>query len=162
MTEEINNVNGGLDNASIPNSSPDGSNVHNVNSADLGAGKSIEIKHEPTEREIREWRSRNFTVKHNRVVACGHKLETGHLPRHANCEDCWYALFETTPDGVASVHDLLLKEGSKAVEAMHGKKFLKAFGKYLRIKLLQQACPEVQAASGIEGAMLNLGSERII
>jgi hypothetical protein len=135
-----------------------------MNDADLGASKPVP-KPEPTESEIKEWRARNFTVKHSTVVACGHRLEAGHFPKHANCWDCWYAMFETSPDGVASVHDLLMKEGSKAVAAMHGKKFLAAFGKYLRNKLLLQASPEVQAASGleptIEGAVLDIGAERM-
>ncbi len=98
-----------------------------IETADLGASKPVPVVQPKP----------NYTVKHQTVVACDHKLEAGHFPRHANCEDCWFALFETTPDGVASVHDLLLKEGSKAVEAMHGKKFLKQFGKYLQKKLLQ-------------------------
>ena len=137
--------------------------MSDLDSADLGAGKPVQTEHKPTEREVRAWRAANFTVKHNRVVACGHLLEAGHFPTHTNCEACWYALFETTPDGVASVHDLLLKEGSKTVEAMHGKKFLKQFGLYLRKKLLRQASPEVQAASGIEptieGAVLDIRME---
>jgi hypothetical protein len=110
-------------------------------SADLGAAKPVpqpKYKMRP--------------VQHATVTACGHKLEAGHFPRQANCEHCWYALFETTPEGVASVHQLLITDGTRAVIAMHGEKFTKQFGKYLRKKLLQQASPEVQAASEIEGS----------
>src|SRR5271157_682890 len=96
------------------------------------------------------------------VIACGHKLEVGHFPKHPNCEHCWFALFETTPDGVESVHDMLMKEGTQAVRAMHGSKFLKAFGAYLRKKLLQDyASKKVQAASGIEGSHLEVPTIRI-
>src|SRR5208282_805285 len=124
--------------------------------ADLGASKPV-AQPKPTEREIRESRARHWTVRHATVIACGHKLEAGHLPSHANCEHCWFALFETTPEGVASVHDLLLKEGTQAVIAMHGAKFVKYFGNYLKKKLLQKfATPEVQAASGIEGGQLEV------
>ena len=127
--------------------------------ADLGASKPV-AQPKPTEREIREWRARHWTVRHAAVVACGHKLEDGHPPKHVNCEHCWYALFETTPEGVASVHDMLLKGGTQAVIAVHGKKFTEQFGKYLRKKLLQQyATPEVQAASGIEGSILDVKAE---
>ena len=119
-----------------------------LDSADLGAAKSVpqpKYKMRPTQHVV--------------VNACGHKLEAGHFPRQANCEHCWYALFETTPEGVASVHQLLITDGTRAVIAMHGEKFTKQFGKYLRKKLLQQASPEVQAASGIEGSILSVKEE---
>jgi len=121
----------------------------NPEQTDLGASKPIPqpvYKQQPT--------------RHSVVNACGHKLEAGHFPKHTNCEDCWFALFETTPDGVASVHDLLLKEGTQAVVRMHGSKFTKAFGQYLRRKLLSQyASPAVQAASGIEGSIMDIKAE---
>ena len=133
-----------------------GASTPALNDADLGASKPV-AQPKPTEREIRESRARHWTVRHATVIACGHKLEAGHLPSHANCEHCWFALFETTPEGVASVHDLLLKEGTQAVIAMHGAKFVKHFGNYLKKKLFQKfATPEVQAASGIEGGQLEV------
>lgn len=117
-----------------------------MNDTDLGASRPISqpvYKQQPTQ--------------HSTVVACGHKLETGHLPKHSNCEDCWFALFETSPEGVASVHQLLLEGGTKAVVAMHGSKFTKMFGRFLREKLLKEyASREVQAASGIEGSILDV------
>jgi|ERR1035437_42691 hypothetical protein len=116
-----------------------------VQDADLGASKPVPqpvYKTRPTQ--------------HSTVVACGHKLETGHFPRQANCEHCWFALFETTPDGVASVHDLLLREGTQAVIAMHGSKFTKQFGKYLQKKLLSKYRASDSYASGIEGNIMDL------
>lgn len=100
-------------------------------------------------------------VQHNTVVACGHKLEAGHFPRQANCYDCWFALFETTPGGVEHTHALLSSEGAEAVRKMHGSKFLKMFGKYLRSKMTEaymnskaEAAPEV----GIE--IVDIQAER--
>jgi hypothetical protein len=119
-----------------------------LDSADLGASKPVPkpvYKARPTE--------------HATVVACGHKLEAGHFPRNSNCEDCWYALFETTPEGVASVHQLLLTDGTRAVTAMHGAKFTKHFGRYLQSKLLglhQQSGEQIK--EGLE--VLDINAER--
>ena len=98
-------------------------------------------------------------IQHARVVACGHALEANHLPKHSNCEDCWMALFETSPEGVASVHQLLLSGGTQAVIAVHGAKFTKHFGRYLQSKLLglHQKSSE-QIKEGLE--VLDINAER--
>ena len=128
--------------------------------ADLGASKPI-AETKPTLKQVREWRARNFTVRHSTVNACGHKLDLGHFPKHANCWPCWEAFFSVSPEGVASVHNLLLTGGTKAVIAMHGSKFTKMFGRFLREKLLKEyASQEVQAASGIEGSIMNVTEEK--
>jgi hypothetical protein len=114
-----------------------------VGAADLGASK-------PVPQPVYKQRP----VQHSVVVACGHALEAGHFPRQANCEDCWYALFETTPEGVASVHSLLMQEGTQAVERMHGRKFLKAFGRYLQKKLwVKMAKVEENIAEVTQGGL---------
>ena len=116
---------------------------------DLGASKPIpqpQPKQQP--------------IQHSVVIACGHKLDLRHFPDHANCWDCWQAFFSVSPEGVASVHQLLLEGGTKAVVAMHGKKFVKHFGKFLQQKLLKEyASSQVQAASGIEGSILDIKAE---
>ena len=119
-----------------------------MDSADLGASK-------PVPKPVYKARP----VEHATVVACGHKLEAGHFPRNSNCEDCWFALFETTPEGVASVHQLLLTDGTRAVTAMHGAKFTKHFGRYLQSKLLglhQQSGEQI--AEGLQ--VLDINAER--
>lgn len=126
-------------------------------SADLSASTKPAEEHKPTRKEIGEWRARNFTMRHPEVTACGHKLNLRQFPRHANCFDCWEAFLEYNPESVASVHDLLLNSGIKAVTAMHGKQFSHMFDLYLRKKLLtMHANAEVQAASGIEGNKLEV------
>ena len=127
--------------------------------ADLGASKPIP-EPKPTRKQIGEWRNANFTVRHSTVNACGHKLDLRQFPSNANCWDCWEAFFSVSPEGVASVHQLLLNGGTQAVVAMHGKKFTKMFGKFLQKKLLKEyASPAVQAASGIEGSIMNVKEE---
>lgn len=116
---------------------------------DLGASKPIS-QPQPKQQPI----------QHSVVIACGHKLDLRHFPDHANCWDCWNAFFSVSPEGVASVHQLLLEGGTKAVVAIHGKKFVKHFGKFLQQKLLKEyASPQVQAASGIEGSILDIKAE---
>src|ERR1019366_58410 len=102
---------------------------------DLGASKPVP-QPEPTLKQVREWRAANFTVRHSTVNACGHKIDLRIPP--SNCEDCWTAFFSVSPEGVASVHNLLLEGGTKAVIAMHGKKFTRQFGRFLQKKLLSQ------------------------
>lgn len=132
--------------------------------ADLGAAKPMP-QPKPTDREIREWRSTNFTVRHQTVKACGHKIDLRHEPKHANCKYCWQALFEVgfNEEEMSRLHQLLMTAGSKGVITIYGKKFLKAFGAWMKEKLLRQASPEVQAASGleptIEGAVLDIRTE---
>lgn len=96
-------------------------------------------------------------LQHPVVITCGHKLDLRKFPDRSNCWECWRAFFESNPEGVSSVHELLLNGGTKAVTAIHGKKFVKAFGKFLQKQLLKQyASKEVQAASGIEGNQLSV------
>src|ERR1019366_8212706 len=122
--------------------------------ADLGASKPVP-EPKPTLAQVKAWRAANFTVRHSTVNACGHKLDLRIPPSNANCWPCWEAFFSVSPEGVASVHNLLLEGGTKAVIALHGAKFIRMFGRFLQKKLLLQASPQVQAASGIE--VKNLG-----
>src|ERR1019366_1205394 len=121
--------------------------------ADLGASKPI-AESKPTLAQVKAWRAANFTVRHSTVNACGHKLDLKNCPSNANCEDCWEAFFSVNPDGVASVHDLLLTGGTKAVIAMHGAKFAKMFGKFLQKKLMKEYMQTLP--SGIEGSIMDL------
>ena len=145
-----------VDNGGIPTFSA--GEVNGLTDADLGASKPIP-EPKPTLAQVKAWRNTNFTVKHSTVNACGHKIDLRHFPSNANCEDCWEAFFSVSPEGVASVHDLLLKDGTKAVIAMHGAKFTKWFGKFLQKKLLSQYRATEGYASGIEGSVMDIKEE---
>lgn len=120
------------------------------------APTKVEETKKPTRKEIGEWRARNFTVRHATVVACDHKLDLRRIPT-THCFDCWYAFLESNPEGIASVHELLQQGGTKAVEAMHGKKFVKMYGSYIQEKLLKlRAASEPQPESTIEGSQLEV------
>ena len=108
--------------------------------ADLGASKPVP---QP------QYKTRPFQLP--TVIACGHLLDTRHLPRYANCEHCWAAFWETNVEFLPKVHELLLNSGTKAVTAIYGAKFTEALGGYLRKQLLKlHGSAQVQAASGIE------------
>src|ERR1019366_1464193 len=131
-------------------------NPQSLEPSDLGASKPVP-EPKPTLAQVKAWRAANFTVRHSTVNACGHKLDLRQFPSNANCWPCWEAFFSVSPEGVASVHNLLLEGGTKAVIALHGEKFTKMFGKFLQQKLLKEyASPAVQAASGIEGSIMDL------
>ncbi len=119
-----------------------------LDSADLGSAKPLPAK-VPTSKEIGEYRARYFTVRNSTVVACQHKLDVHRFPT-SNCEDCWEAFFELNPEGLSATHEVLLNQGIKPLEAMHGKKFVKKLGNHLKRMLLKLASPEVKAASGID------------
>jgi len=109
-----------------------------LDAADLGASKPVPKPPEPKQQP----------TQHPLVKACGHSLDTRHFPTHANCEDCYEAFFQENAAGLASVHQLLLADGTRAVTAIHGAKFTKALGVYLRKQLLkmhQQTHTEIQA-----------------
>ena len=152
------NSGGGDSGADIPVHGATG-RVEVLASPDLGASKPIPEK-KPSSKEIGEYRNRHFTVRHNTVVACGHKIDLGHYPSNANCWPCWEAFFSVSPEGVEQVHQMLLNGGTQEVTRRFGSKFVKNFGKFLRNKLLTEyASREVQAASGIEGAILDVKAE---
>lgn len=124
--------------------------------ADIAAPTKVEEVKKPTRKEIGEWRARNFTVRHATVIACGHKLDLRQIP-NTHCFDCWYAFLESNPEGVASVHELIQQGGTKALEAMHGKKFVNMYGKYIQEKLFGlRAVTEPQPESTIEGSQLQV------
>lgn len=116
---------------------------------DLAAPTKVEETKKPTRKEIGEWRARNFTVQHATVIACDHKLDLRRIPT-THCFDCWYAFLESNPEGVASVHELLQQGGTKALEAMHGRKFLKYYGMYIQKKLLGLRDAETSLEPSIE------------
>ena len=60
------------------------------------------------------------------------------------------------------IHKLLTTDGTRAVEAMQGKKFVKFFGAYLRMKLMEKPLSTFGSAleSPIEGGVLDINAER--
>lgn len=87
-----------------------------------------------TERQFRELRRVYFTVRHNVVHPCGHKLDALNQPRF-NCEHCWFGWFETHPDLVTTADRAFQEQGKPFLSKMRGDKFTKMFCRYMRTKL---------------------------
>jgi hypothetical protein len=119
-----------------------------VTDADLGAGRPIK-QEEPKARPL----------QHAIVKACGHKLDIQHVPTQSNCEDCWRAYFSLRFDdaGVGQLHRMLVEDGRIGMERVLGKKFVRAFGRFLQQRLLTAEEPK----QTIEGAQIDIRTERL-
>jgi hypothetical protein len=117
----------------------------------LPASTKLEKQPKPTAKEIADYNSRFVTVRHSTVVACGHKMDVLHFPRHTNCDACWAAFFKLNPEGVAASHDFLQNYGTAMLEKLHGKKFIKQLGKHMQ-GILSQMYAERQ----VTGLMNNI------
>ena len=90
------------------------------------------------EHQLRELRAKYFTVRHQRIIDCGHKLDALNEPRHRNCEACWFLFFETHPDLVTTADKAYLEQGRSFLDRMRGQKFTDFFVRYMATKLALQ------------------------
>ena len=88
-----------------------------------------------TKKEIGQMRKRFFTIQHSTVTACGHKFKTDGSTPSTNCDDCWWAFFQTSPELLERLHNVLRTGGPSVLIATMGRKFVKKFGKYLETVL---------------------------
>lgn len=75
---------------------------------------------------IRKLRGKYFTVKHPRLTDCGHLLDMVNFPKR-NCHTCLFNWFNSHAQLVELAHEFYTKHGRKALAAMRGDKFVKAF-----------------------------------
>ena len=75
---------------------------------------------------IRQLRGKYFTVKHVRLTDCGHLLDMVNFPKR-NCHTCLFNWFNSHAQLVELAHEFYQKHGKKALAAMRGDKFVKAF-----------------------------------
>lgn len=101
---------------------------------DLAAATPIP-EPEYTPRQIGQMRRRYITVTLGHVVACGHPFWTDRQPAR-NCADCWNAWFQTNPELIERIHNVLRTGGPSVLIATMGRKFVKRFGKYLETVLV--------------------------
>jgi len=74
-----------------------------------------------------------MTITHGRVKACGHRARFSVTqPPKGNCVECYKAYFMTCCD-LDSIHVILTKQGVKALERIHGRKFVRMFHGFLRL-----------------------------
>jgi hypothetical protein len=96
-----------------------------------------------TKKQLGQLRKMHITVGHGTVRACGHKAKFSkdHDPRN-NCVSCWEAYFMTSVD-LDFIHSVLTQKGVKALVAMRGTKFVKAFHGFLSSKMLPMLAAEI-------------------
>lgn len=109
----------------------------------------------PEEKKLTEKEYKNllrifFTVRHNTVEPCGHKLDIKREPR-GNCPYCWFVYFNTYGEMVQTCDEVFQKHGPKALESLRGKKFVKNFIRFMAtlaaMKKLQDAQKESNGES---------------
>lgn len=101
--------------------------------------ESPEIGHEPDarpvarqiqENDLRQLRRVYFTVRHDRVDQCGHKLDRMNQPT-TNCEACWWCWLNSHGTLVQAVEEAFQKQGADFVIKLRGRKFLRMFLRFM-------------------------------
>jgi hypothetical protein len=83
-----------------------------------------------SEAELRVLRRLHFTVRHDRVDLCGHKLDRMNQPT-TNCEYCWFVWFNSHGQLVQAVDRAFQEQGKDFVIKLRGVKFLKMFLRFM-------------------------------
>jgi hypothetical protein len=118
---------------------------------------------ELTPQLLKRLRGKYFTVKHPRLTACGHKMDLMNEPR-TNCEDCWFAWFNTHQKLVEVADEMYRAKGKEALIGMRGKRFFKMFVRFM-VTIIQLAKEQEQrgtdsGATQTSGEGLEAGSVR--
>jgi hypothetical protein len=96
-----------------------------------------------TRKQLGQLRRQYMTIQYGIVKACGHRARFAkdEDPRN-NCVSCWEAYFMTSVD-LDFIHSVLTQKGVKALVAMRGTKFVKAFHGFLSSKMLPMLAAEI-------------------
>ena len=98
---------------------------------DLEAVSEPTEKKLPTPAEWRKLRGQFFTERRQTIAACGHKFYPENPPQHANCDDCWFAFFQTHGELTQSIEEAYQKLGLGLVERLQGRKVAREFLKFM-------------------------------
>jgi hypothetical protein len=83
-----------------------------------------------TELQFRQLRRAYFTVRHDTVATCGHKIDRLNEPKN-NCEYCWWAFFGSHGELVQTADKAFQEQGQNFLDKMRGQKFRKMFLRYM-------------------------------
>ena len=115
-------------------------------------------KQELTRKQLGQLRRQYVTINHGRVKACNHLAKfSATQPPKGNCVECYKAYFMTCCD-LDSIHIILTKQGVKALERIHGRKFVRAFHGFLSQSLMPMLNAETakqEQSVTIEGGTIN-------
>ena len=83
-----------------------------------------------TPKLLKQMRGHYFTVKHDVLTNCGHKMDRMNQP-HNNCENCWYQFFNTHPQLVEVSDQFFRTHGKGPMIGMRGEKYFKNFVRFM-------------------------------
>jgi hypothetical protein len=93
-------------------------------------GPQVPVPPEITPKLIRELRRKHFTVRHNVLDNCGHKMDLINEPAN-NCQNCWFNWFNIHPELVKIADEFFGKYGKGPLVAMRGEKFTRNFLRFM-------------------------------
>lgn len=97
-------------------------------------GKLIKDGCGPNKIELGQLRRKFITREHPTVKTCGHKVCLTSPPK-SSCNDCWHAYFLFNKELVRASLDVFTgfgeKEGRLVIERKNGRKWLKAFERFV-------------------------------
>jgi hypothetical protein len=83
-----------------------------------------------TPKLLKQMRGHYFTVRHDVLTNCGHKMDRMNQP-HNNCENCWYQFFNTHPQLVEVSDQFFRTHGKGPMIGMRGEKYFKNFVRFM-------------------------------
>jgi hypothetical protein len=83
-----------------------------------------------TESQLRELRGKYFTVRHDVVKECGHKIDRMNEPS-IGCEWCWWTWFSGHGELVKTTDEALQEHGKEFVIKLRGRRYLKYFLRFM-------------------------------
>ena len=95
---------------------------------------TVPVQPEPqvplNEAQFRKLRGQYFTVRHDLVGQCGHKIDRMNEPS-IGCEWCWWTWFSGHGELIQTTDRALQEQGKYFVIKMRGKRYLKYFLRYM-------------------------------
>ena len=83
------------------------------------------------------------------VKACGHRLDLHVQPSHRNCEDCWFAFFNTHGELCRQLDEMHTSEGGdSAIIQLQGAKFLHRWRQFMATIAQWKIEQEAQETNG--------------
>jgi len=83
-----------------------------------------------TEGQLRKLRGQYFTVRHDVVKECGHKIDRMNEPS-IGCEWCWWTWFSGHGELVKTTDEALQEHGKEFVIKLRGRRYLKYFLRFM-------------------------------
>jgi hypothetical protein len=80
--------------------------------------------------EYGKLRRQYITQVFDTVTECGHKFNPLAVPKHANCESCWIAFFNTHPGITTAAQSIIAAFGMDQLIKCQGKKFAQQYMRY--------------------------------